>query len=87
MKASKWIIVLGALLFAAYVVYGTVARAQVTCEVCLTFEGREVCRLGSAPTRDEAIAAGRESACGGNARGMSESIACRNREPDRVTCQ
>lgn len=83
---GKWIIILGALLFVGYVVYGTVARAEVSCEVCLQFEGRTVCRLGAGPTEQEARVAAQESACGGNAQGMSESIACRNQTPVRVTC-
>ena len=86
MKHTKWLLILGVLLFVGYVIYGTASRAQVACEVCLEFDGQMVCRRGAGTTTAEAQTAAQESACGGNARGMSESIACRNRTPDRLTC-
>lgn len=82
----KWIVVLGVLLFASYVVYGTVTRSQVSCEVCLEFEGETVCRRGAGPSQEEALRAAQESACGGNVSGMSELIACRNARPVRAQC-
>jgi hypothetical protein len=82
----KWIVILGLLLFASYVVYGTVTRGQVSCEVCLDFNGEIVCRLGAGPTQEEALRAAQESACGGNVSGMSELIACRNATPVRAQC-
>lgn len=83
---AKWLVILGVLLFMGYVVYGTMTRTQVTCEVCLQFEGELVCRRGAGPTQPEAALAAQESACGGNTNGMSEAIACRNRAPDRRQC-
>lgn len=78
--------ILGVLLFVGFVVYGSVSRAAVSCEVCLEFEGEMVCRKGAGETQAEAMQAAQESACGGNARGMTEMIACRNRTPDRAQC-
>lgn len=85
-SGAKWAIILGVLLFMGYIVYGTTVRAQVSCEVCLEFNGELVCRKGAGPTEQEAFEAARESACGGNASGMSELIACRNRVPERSSC-
>lgn len=85
-SGAKWVIILGMLLFMGYVVYGTTVRAQVSCEVCLEFDGQLVCRRGAGPTQQEAFDAARESACGGNATGMTELIACRNRVPERSQC-
>ena len=85
-SGSKWIVLLAGLLFVGYVLYGTMARADVSCEVCLEFEGQLVCRKGAGPTEAEARTAAQESACGGNARGMAQSIECRNRAPTRVQC-
>ena len=82
----KWIVVLGIFLFAGYVVYGTVTRGQVSCEVCLEFNGEMVCRRGAGPTEREALQAAQESACGGNVSGMSELIACRNATPPVAQC-
>lgn len=79
--------ILGVLLFFGYVIYGTVSRAQVSCEVCLSFNGRVVCRKGAGTTEAEARTAAQESTCGGNAHGMSENIICRNMTPVRVQCE
>lgn len=83
---GRWILILVAVLFAGYVVYGTVTRAQVSCEVCLEFDGELVCRRGAGPTEVEATRAAQESTCGGNAVGMTESTECRNRVPVRKQC-
>lgn len=82
----KWLIILGLLLFAGYVVYGSMARVQAQCEVCLEFNGELVCRKGAGATPEEAQQAAQQSACGGNARGMSESIKCQNTPPTRLQC-
>ncbi len=85
-SGTKLALILGVLLFVGYVFYGTMSRTQVSCEVCLEFDGETFCRRGAGATREEAMLAAQESACGGNAQGMSESIACRNRTPDRAQC-
>lgn len=72
--------------FMGIVVWSTLQAAEVECEVCLTFNGEEVCRLGRGPTQDEAMQAAQESACGGNAPGMAELIRCRGRAPERAQC-
>lgn len=84
--AAKWVVILAALLFVGYVIYGTVTRTGSSCEVCLQFERETVCRLGAGATEEEARRAAQESACGGQARGMSEIIACRSKAPVSVEC-
>lgn len=84
--AGRWVVVLAVLMFAGYVVYGTVTRTAASCEVCLEFDGERVCRRGAGATVEEARQAAQESACGGQARGMSEIIACRNQPPVAVQC-
>jgi hypothetical protein len=82
----KWIILAGLLLFFGYVVYTSIAPVQAECEVCLEFNGQLVCRKGAGATQEAAAKAAQESTCGGNVSGMSESIACLNREPVRQEC-
>lgn len=77
---------LGVLFFMAYVIYGSLGGATVRCEVCLEFDQELVCRKGAGQTEAEALRAAQESTCGGNARGMSEVTACRNRPPARSYC-
>ena len=72
--------------FMGAVVWGTLRGAEVECEVCLVFDGEEVCRLGRGESEVEALAAAHSSTCGGNTSGMAESIACMNRIPERSSC-
>jgi len=83
----KWVVIVGLLLFAGVVVYGTIAPVAYSCEVCLEFDGELVCRRGAGETEEAARMAAQESACGGNAQGMSEMIACRAAVPVRQSCE
>jgi hypothetical protein len=82
----KIVVLLGILAFVVGVVFMTTSSAQSQCEVCMEFDGEMVCRKGAGATEEEARRAAQESACGGNAMGMSELIICRGRQPDRVQC-
>lgn len=82
----KKLVLFGLLAFAIGVIYLTAKPVQSQCEVCMEFDGEMVCRKGGGATEEEARRAAQESACGGNAPGMSELIVCRGREPDRVQC-
>lgn len=84
--AAKFAVILAVLVFAGYVVYGTVTRTGASCEVCLEFDGETVCRRGAGASEEEALKAAQESACGGQAQGMSEIIACRAQEPVSAVC-
>ena len=80
-------IVAAVLVFGAVVVTMTLQASEVECEVCLTFPATgEVCRLGRGADVEEALAAAQQSVCGGNARGMAESISCLNRVAERSSC-
>jgi hypothetical protein len=59
----------------------------VTCEVCITFHGRTVCRSASGPVRAEAVRTATDNACAFLAAGMTDSIRCSNTPPTRVTCE
>jgi len=87
MKPSTVVLIIAAVaLFMGAVIWSTLQAAEVECEVCLVFDGREVCRLGRGPSPAEALAAAHQSACGGNVSGMAESIACLNQVPARSSC-
>jgi len=80
------IILLAVALFMGGVVWSTLQRSQIECEVCLQFPHGEVCRLGRGTDQEEALRAAQESACGGNVSGMAELIACRSQPPVRTQC-
>ncbi len=85
-RMVPWGIGLAIAIFLGYVVYSSMAPATVSCEVCLVFDGEEVCRLGAGPNREAAAAAAQESVCGGNEMGMILAERCRARPPTRSTC-
>lgn len=74
--------------FMALVVWSTWPRSDAfqECQVCLVFNGEEVCRNGRGPSELEALQAAQESVCGGNTSGMAEIIACRNANPVSSQC-
>lgn len=85
-RRVKWLLVVGVVVFFGWVVWGSVARVGAECSLCIQFNGRNICRSGAGATVEEARRAATESACGGNAQGMSENIACTNTPPTRVQC-
>ena len=77
------IIVLGIM---GYVVYGSMARVERQCEVCIEFGGGRRCAKGAGATDDEARDGARTAICGVLASGMDETIRCQNTQPKSVTC-
>ena len=73
-------------LFIGTVVYLSTRIAHHTCRVCVTYNGRTICRTAAAGSRKAAIESAVTSACSGLASGMTESIRCENTPPDRVDC-
>lgn len=85
-RSSLLLLLLASAAFVGLVVWSTLQAADVECEVCLEFQGEEVCRLGRGADEAEALRAAQESACGGNVSGMAELIACRGAPPVRSSC-
>jgi hypothetical protein len=85
-RGTKWMLVLIVAGFVGWAVYDSIARVGVACDVCIEWDGREICRSGAGATEGEAITAAQQSACGGNAQGMTESIRCLNLQPTQVQC-
>jgi len=83
---AKWGLLVGMLLLMGYVVYGSMARVEQTCELCIEFNGQEACRRGAGATQAEAVQAAAMSACGTLAYGMDESIRCQNTRPRTQYC-
>ena len=87
MKLSRsaifWII---AAAFVAYLAYSTLRTQQVTCEVCVTFNGGDRCATASGANRSAATETAQTAACGPLAGGMDQSIACGRVQPRSVSC-
>jgi len=73
-------------LFIGLVVYLSTRVAHQECRVCVTFNGRTLCRTAASGTEKAAIESAVTSACSGLASGMTDSIKCENTRPDSVAC-
>jgi len=74
------------LVFMGYIVYGSMARVERECEVCIEFNGSRRCTRGAGATDDEAKQGAQTAACGVLANGMDETIRCQNTRPVSTTC-
>ena len=82
-----WIFGIFAVATLALIVYQIIAKQQrVSCEVCITFQGRTDCREAAGPNRKEAVQTGTSNACALISSGMAGSIECGNTVPDSVRC-
>lgn len=82
-SAVFWII---AAAFVALLLFSTIRSQQVTCEVCVTFNGGTRCAKASGQDRRAASDAAQTTACGPLANGMDQTIACSRTVPTSVTC-
>lgn len=73
-------------LLMGYIVYGSMARVEKQCEVCIEFNGGRRCTRGAGATEDEARQGAQTAACGVLANGMDETIRCQNVRPVSATC-
>jgi hypothetical protein len=72
---------------AAFVVYSSLQAGSVECEVCMDFEGRQMCRTASAAGQEEARRAAVDNACALLTSGMTNTIRCQRAEPARSDCR
>jgi hypothetical protein len=72
-------IVIGAL------IYTSGGNNTFRCEVCVTFEGRTICRNGAAPTKTGAERIASDTACTDLTSGMTALMQCQNNAPRQVT--
>jgi hypothetical protein len=72
-------------LFLAVMFLLTPRRAKFNCEVCMTFDGRTVCRKGGGETREAAVRIATDTACTDLTSGMTPLLQCQSSAPTRVT--
>ncbi len=70
---------------AIFMTWRVISTTSVECEVCMEFRGRTECRRALGPDRKSCQRTGTDNACGLLASGMTDSIACSSRPPERVT--
>jgi hypothetical protein len=85
---KKWPLIAGALFifgFIAIMLLTTRGNAKFRCEVCVTFDGRTVCRNGAAPTKEGAERIASDTACTDLSSGMTSLMQCQSAAPRKVT--
>jgi hypothetical protein len=85
MKKPVLVAVLFVFVILAVLIYSTLNLAKHRVEVCLTFHGNASCRIASGTTEDFARHTATTNACSQIASGVTDSIACENTQPDKVT--
>jgi hypothetical protein len=71
----------------AFVVYTSFHVSEYECEVCMSFEGREVCRTVTGQTKEEGLRSGTDNACALLASGVTDSMRCTRSAPTRASCR
>ena len=87
-KTQKSILVVaGFALLVGYLAYLSMSAGQVSCEVCIEFNGRTECRKAIGKDKEEAQRSATSTACGLVAGGVSDGIACENTPPKKLSCE
>ena len=84
----KWPVIAGIVfvaLFLAAMAWYTLGNARFRCEVCVTFDGRTVCRNGAATTKEEAQRIALTTACTDLSSGMTSLMQCQSTGALKVT--
>lgn len=85
MKKPVLLGVLFVIVVLAVLIYSTLNLAKHRVEVCLTFHGSPSCRTASGTTEEFARRTATTNACAQVSSGVTDSIACENTPPDKVT--
>ena len=83
----KVLIGLGLALFIGYLAYSSMSGEKASCEVCMEFRGGTQCRTALGADKKEAQKTATDVACATLASGVTDSIACENKVPLRVSCK
>ncbi len=72
---------------AVVLVMTSLELAGHSCEVCMEYRGRHICRTVSGASAEEAKRAAVTNACAFIARGVTETMACQQRRPLSENCR
>ena len=76
-----------ALVTVGLIAVGVRQSMSATCEVCITYNGRTVCRTAVGANEAEAATTATQNACGLMTAGMTQIVQCQNKQPDSVVCE
>lgn len=84
---TKWPVIAGiafVVIFIAAVAFSTMGNGLYRCQVCVTFEGRTMCRDGAAASKEQAERVASDLACADLTSGMTNILHC-GASPRQVT--
>ena len=87
MKSKRLLTVAVIVAFVAFLAWSTLSAQQVTCNVCVEFNGKGNCASASHSDETEALRSAQTTACGPVTSGMNETIACGNRPAVSRSCR
>jgi hypothetical protein len=70
-----------------FVVWSSFQVSEFECEVCITFEGNDVCRTVTGQTELEGLRTGIDNACALLASGVTDSLRCQRTPPRKAGCR
>jgi len=85
---TKWPVVAGVVFivgFIAAMFVTTSGNNKFRCEVCVTYDGRTICRNGAASKQTEAERIATDTACTDLTSGMTALMQCQQNAPRKVT--
>jgi hypothetical protein len=87
-RRRRTLMTLGVLLpVVIYVVYSSFHAADVACEVCIAFEGRDACRTVASKTAEESTRGAITNTCALLASGVTDTLRCERTKPRKVECR
>jgi hypothetical protein len=82
---KKALVIIAAVVsFFGLLLYFTLGSKRYRVEVCVEFNGRTDCRVASATTKEHARRTATENACALVSSGVTDTIACGNKQPVSV---
>ena len=67
------------------IIYSSMNMSQNRVEVCMVFNGREICKIASGPTEQNTLQTAIMNACGEIASGVTDTISCQGTQPKSIT--
>ncbi len=67
-----------------FLIFTSFGNRKVRCQVCVTYEGRNACRIASAATREAALRSATDNACAQIVSGVTATMACTGAPPVSV---
>ncbi len=70
--------------FIALVLFTTLEGPRFRVQVCMSFEGRDTCKIVKAKSEEAALRSGIQNACADISSGVTDTVRCEKSEPKKV---